>query len=262
MTRFTRTLTSVAYAAFLIYVFLPMLLVVIMSFKDSRFTGFPINSWTLAWYPEVFQNVEIVTALGYSTVIAITSTVAALFIGTWISLLLSGKKFVGRTIIFGLTILPTLIPGIISAVAFRIYAKILGIEPGMFAIIWAHTIHNIPFVVLVLVGRLSTLPKNYGEAACDLGADPLVTFFRITVPYLRPALLGAGIFCLLVSFDDFIRSFFLGGYQPTLPVYIFTKLKSGMSPEINAISTIVLVMTAVVGIWAERFMRRMKKGSV
>jgi spermidine/putrescine transport system permease protein len=78
---------------------------------------------------------------------------------------------------------------------------------------------------------------------------------RITLPYLKPALIGAGVFCMLLSFDDFIRSFFLGGYEPTLPVLIFAKLRSGMSPEINAISTVVLVMTAILGLWAERSMR-------
>ena len=97
------------------------------------------------------------------------------------------------------------------------------------------------------------------QTARDLGADPLIAFIRVTVPYLRPALIGAGIFCLLLSFDDFVRSFFLGGYDPTLPVLIFTRLHSGMSPEINAIATVALVLTAIVGIWAERSMRRMRK---
>lgn len=160
---------------------------------------------------------------------------------------------------FGLTILPALVPGIISAIAFRIYARWLGIEPGMGAIIWAHAVHNVPFVALVVMARLSTLPKSQIEAARDLGADPVITFLRITIPYLIPAILGASIFCLLLSFDDFVRSFFLGGYEPTLPVLIFAKLRSGMSPEINAIATVALILTAGIGIWAERFTRRMNK---
>ena len=109
------------------------------------------------------------------------------------------------------------------------------------------------------MARLSTLPKSQTEAARDLGADPIIAFLRITLPYLAPAIMGASIFCLLLSFDDFVRSFFLGGYEPTLPVLIFAKLKSGMSPEINAIATVALVITAVLGIWAERFTRRLNK---
>ena len=101
----------------------------------------------------------------------------------------------------------------------------------------------------------------YGEAARDLGADPLIAFGRITLPYLVPAIMGASIFCLLLSFDDFVRSFFLGGYEPTLPVLIFAMLRSGMSPEINAIATVALVLTAAIGVWAERFTRRLNKDS-
>lgn len=254
-----RILLGCTYWAFVLYVFVPLLLMILMGFKDSKFIGFPIRSWTLDWYTGVFSDGDVVSTLGYSMVIAVLSTLISVAIGTWIAVLLEGRKFLGRTAVFGLTILPALIPGIISAIAFRIYARWLGIEPGMGAIIWSHAVHNVPFVALVVMARLSTLPKSQIEAARDLGADPIIAFLRITLPYLVPAILGASIFCLLLSFDDFVRSFFLGGYEPTLPVLIFAKLRSGMSPEINAIATVALVLTAALGIWAERFTRRMKK---
>ncbi len=248
---------SLIYAAFVVYVFMPLFVLVAMGFKDSKFIGFPIKGWTLDWYAGVFENTEVLGVFSYSVLIAVVSTVISLLVGTWIAILLSGRRFFGRLIIYSLTLLPAVLPGIISAISFRIYARVLGIEPGMWAVIWAHAVHNVPFVVLVLVARLSTLPATYNEAARDLGADPLVAFVRVTLPYLRPAMIGAGVFCLLLSFDDFVRSFFLGGFQPTLPVYIFSKLRSGMSPEISAISTIVIIVTAILGIWAERSMRRL-----
>lgn len=261
MTRHSRILMSCIYWAFVVYLFVPLLLMVLMGFKDSKFIGFPIKSWTLDWYLGVFADAEVLSVFGYSILIAVVSTLISLFIGTWIATFLNNRKFFGRTLIFGLTLLPAVIPGIISAISFRIYARILGFEPGMWAIIWSHAVHNVPFVVLVVIARLSTLPPSYNEAARDLGADPFIAFVRVTLPYLRPAMIGAGIFCLLLSFDDFVRSFFLGGYDPTLPVLIFAKLRSGMSPEINAISTVALVLTALVGVWAERSMRRMKKNA-
>jgi spermidine/putrescine transport system permease protein len=261
MTRHNRILLSCVYWAFVAYVFVPLILMVMMGFKDSNFIGFPIRSWTLDWYTGVLADTETLTAFGYSVSIAVLSTVFSVIVGTWIAVLLEGRKFWGRAAIFGMTVLPALIPGIISAIAFRIYARYLGIEPGMGAIVWSHAVHNVPFVVLVVMARLSTLPKSQIEAARDLGADPLIAFLRITFPYLVPAIMGASIFCLLLSFDDFVRSFFLGGYEPTLPVLIFAKLKSGMSPEINAIATVALVLTAVIGVWAERFTRRMNKDS-
>ena len=259
MKRNNRTLLSCVYWSFVLYVFVPLILMILMGFKDSKFIGFPIRSWTLDWYVGVFSDAEVLSTLGYSVAIAVLSTLISVAVGTWIAVLLEGRKFLGRTAMFGLTILPALVPGIISAIAFRIYARWLGIEPGMGAIIWAHAVHNVPFVALVVMARLSTLPKSQIEAARDLGADPVITFLRITIPYLIPAILGASIFCLLLSFDDFVRSFFLGGYEPTLPVLIFAKLRSGMSPEINAIATVALILTAGIGIWAERFTRRMNK---
>lgn len=259
MTRNSRVLLSVVFWAFVVYLFVPLALMILMGFKDSKFIGFPIQSWTLDWYTGVFEDTEVIGTFFYSLIIAVVSTAASVVMGTWLAVLLTGRKFLGRGAVYGLMILPALVPGIISAIAFRIYARQLGIEPGMGAIIWAHAVHNVPFVTLVVMARLSTQPKSYAEAARDLGADPLVTFIRITLPYLKPAIIGASVFCLLLSFDDFVRSFFLGSYQPTLPVLIFSKLRSGMSPEINAISTIALILTAVLGIWAERSSRRMNK---
>lgn len=259
MTRTTRIVMSLIYWSFVVYVFVPLVLMVMMGFKDSKFIGFPIKSWTLDWYIGVFSDTEALSVFGYSVSIAVSSTLVSLFVGTWIAVLLADRKFFGRAVILALTILPALVPGVISAIAFRIYARLWEIQPGMFAIIWAHAIHNVPFVALVVVARLQTLPKFYSEAARDLGADPLIAFMRVTIPYLRPALIGAGVFCMLLSFDDFVRSFFLGGYEPTLPVLIFSKLRSGMSPEINAIATVAMLITACLGIWAERAMRRMKK---
>lgn len=258
MTRSTRILMACLYWTFVLYLLMPLALMMVMGFKDSNFIGFPITSWTLDWYKGVLADREVLSTFGYSTVIAVLSTMIALAIGTWIAVALTGRAFLGRAIILGLTLLPAVIPGVISAIAFRIYARVLGIEPGMWAIIWSHAVHNVPFVALVVMARLSTLPKSQTEAARDLGADPLIAFFRITVPYLAPAMIGAGVFCMLLSFDDFVRSYFLGGYEPTLPVLIFAKLRSGMSPEVNAISTVVLILTAILGIWAERSMRRLK----
>ena len=261
MTRHTRILMSVIYWAFIVYLFVPLVLMVMMGFKDSKFIGFPIRGWTVEWYVSVVQDAQVLGVFAYSMTIALSSTFLSLIIGTWIACFLGPNKFRGKVIVFAVTCLPAVIPGIISAISLRIFARGLEIEPGMLAIILGHTVHNVPFVALVVMARLSTLPPSHIEAARDLGADAIVAFFRITLPYLLPALIGAGIFCMLLSFDDFVRAFFLGGYEPTLPVLIFAKLRSGMSPEINAISTVVLILTAILGLWAERSMRRLNKGA-
>ena len=108
----------------------------------------------------------------------------------------------------------------------------------------------------MVLTRLRSMPANLVDAARDLGADPFIAFLRVTIPYLMPALVGGMIFCVLTSMDDFVRTFFLGGYQPTLPMLIFARVQGGMSPEINAIATVVLTVTAIVGLYAEHFTRR------
>ena len=261
MTAQTRIFLSVIYWAFVVYLFVPLLLMITMGFKDSRFIGFPIKAWTLNWYAEVFRDTEVLGVFAFSMTIALASTLLSLLIGVWVATFLGPNRFRGKLLVFALTCLPAVIPGIISAISLRIFARLIELEPGMLAIILGHTVHNVPFVALVIMARLSTLPPSQLEAARDLGADSLIAFMRVTLPYLRPALIGAGVFCMLLSFDDFVRSFFLGGYEPTLPVLIFAKLRSGMSPEINAISTVVLILTAILGLWAERSMRRLERTS-
>ncbi len=255
MTRHTRIIMSIIYWAFVLYLFVPLAMMVLMGFKDSNFIGFPIRSYTLKWYMSAIQDMEVLSTFGYSMAIAVSSTALALLAGTWAAMLLGPTKFRGKVVTFAMVCLPAVVPGIISAISLRIYAQAIGLNPGTLAIILGHTIHNVPFVVLVVIARLNSQPISHIEAARDLGADDVIAFFRITLPYLRPALIGAGVFCMLISFDDFVRSFFLGGYEPTLPVYIFAQLRSGMSPEINAISAVALFITAVSGLMAERFMR-------
>ena len=255
MTRNTRILMSILYWAFVIYLFIPLITMVLMGFKDSMFIGFPIQSWTLKWYTDVIQDLEVLSIFGYSMLIAFSSTAIALIIGTWAAILLGPTKFRGKLIVFALICLPAIIPGIISAIALRIFAETISLNPGTLAIILSHTIHNVPFVVLVVMARLNSQPDSHIDASKDLGADNLITFFRVTLPYLKPALIGASIFCMLISFDDFVRSFFLGGYEPTLPVYIFSQLRTGMSPIINAISAVALLITVIFGLFAERIIR-------
>ena len=251
-----RGLFLAIYWGFAVYLFVPLALVVVMGFKDSRFIGFPIEEWTLRWYREILGDADVIGAFAYSLAIAILSTVFSLIMGTWVACLLGPRQFFGKLVVFAIACLPAVIPGVISAIALRVFVRFIGLEPGFWAIVFGHTVHNVPFVMLVVMARLSTLPKSQVEAARDLGADPLLAFLRVTMPYLTPALIGAAVFCMLLSFDDFVRSFFLGSYQPTLPVLIFAELRSGMSPEINAISTVALVLTAALGIWAERSMRK------
>ena len=132
-----------------------------MGFKDSRFIGFPIRSWTLEWYVEVFRDGEVMETFGYSMVIAVATTVLSLFIGTWVATFVGPNRFPGKLLVFAILCLPAVVPGVISAIALRIFARAIDLDPGMLAIILGHTVHNVPFVALVVmassgIGRVSS----------------------------------------------------------------------------------------------------------
>lgn len=251
-----RTMLTAGYWAFILYLLLPLTLMMAMSFKDANFVAFPIGNWTLDWYAKVMQDKEFLEACLYSIMIAAATTLAATTIGTWIAMLIVAEGIRGQVIIFALACLPAVVPGMISAIAMRIFISTIDMPTGTAAIILGHTVHAVPFVVVMVLTRLRTMPGNLVDAARDLGADSVVAFFRVTLPYLWPALMGGMIFCVLLSIDDFVRTFFLGGYRPTLPMLIFAKVQGGMTPEINAMATLVLVVTAAVGLYAEFMTRR------
>jgi len=251
-----KTALSASYWLFVIYLLLPLALMMAMSFKDANFIAFPIGNWTLDWYGKVLQDKQFLHAAGYSIFIAVLTTIFATAIGLWIALLISAEGIWGRAIIFALACLPAVVPGLINAISMRIFIRVLDIPTGTGAVILGHTVHAVPFVVIMVLTRLRSMPNNLIDAARDLGADNFIAFVRVTIPFLAPALIGGMIFCVLTSIDDFVRTFFLGGYQTTLPMLIFAKVQSGMSPEINAMATIVLLVTACVGLYAEHFTRR------
>ena len=244
------------YWAFVAYLCVPLALLMAMSFKDSNFISFPIDSFTLKWYASVIQDKQFLGAVGYSLMIAAIVTLVATVIGVWIALIAANEAIWGRAIIFALACLPAVVPGMIEAIAMRIFIRLIHVPTGTFAIILGHTVHAVPFVVIMAMTRLRSMPANLIDAARDLGADNFIAFFRVTLPYLGPALVGGMIFCALTSIDDFVRTFFLGGYQTTLPMLIFAKISGGMSPEINAMATLVLIATAAIGLYAERRVRR------
>ncbi|AAK90797.2 MULTISPECIES: ABC transporter permease [Agrobacterium] len=251
-----KTALGACYAIFVIYLLLPLALMMAMSFKDANFIAFPISNWTLDWYGKVLQDKQFIEASVYSAGIALATTIGATVIGVWIALLISTEGIRGKAILFALACLPAVVPGLINAISMRIFIRMVDIPTGTFAIILSHTVHAVPFVVIMVLTRLRSMPANLVDAARDLGADAFVAFMRVTVPYILPALIGGMIFCVLTSIDDFVRTFFLGGYKPTLPMLIFAKVQGGMSPEINAMATIVLIVTAAIGLYAEHFTRR------
>jgi spermidine/putrescine transport system permease protein len=254
--RLGTSLLATAYILFLVYLLVPILLIALMSLRDARLVGFPITDWTFNWYRSAIVDTQFLSAFGYSLFIALATTFFALIIGVLAAMLLAREKLFARAMMFALFCLPAVIPGIVAAVSMRMFIRAIDVPTGTLAIILGHTSYAVPFVILMVLGRYQSMPRSLVDAARDLGADNFVAFIRVTLPYLRPSLIGGAIFCMLLSFDDFVRTFFLGGYEATLPILIFAKLRSGMSPELSAMATIAIIVTVSAGLYAERMTRR------
>lgn len=245
---------------FVLYLFTPLLVMAVMGFRDSNFVAFPIQAWTSDWYREVLFDRDIKESLWLSLRVSVMATVLSLVIGLPTAFLVARTSGLARGAFLVIIMLPAFIPVIVSAISLRIFAGRIGLETGLLAIALGHAVASMPFVVVMVLTRLDTMNRNLVDAARNLGADEFIVLFRVTLPYLGPALLGALIFSLLLSFEDFVRSFFLGGFEQTFPVMLYSRLRFGFDPGLAAVSTIVLLVTTGFGHFAERFLRSGRGG--
>ncbi len=243
-----RNLIAAFYWIAVLMLTLPLLLIAVTSVTDSTFVGFPLGRPSLRWYGTAAMDPQNGRAFLLSTGLAIGSAILAVLIGTWIALAADMLRGGWRAVLLAATLVPLVTPGIVHAISLRMAIRTVGLDPGPMAMLLGHVIHATPLAAIMVLARLATTPPHLAEAASDLGAGPVRTFLYVQFAWLRPAMAGAGLLAALNSFDDFIRSFFLGGYDATLPVLIFGRLRSGLTPEINALSTMVLA--AVLGIAA------------
>ena len=268
MMRFHRLVLPAYFWLFILYLFTPLLVIGIMGFRDSNFVSFPITKWTTDWYREILFDRDIQSSLWLSLRVAILSTAISLFVGLPTAFLVARTRAAVRATLIAVLMLPAFLPVIVSAISLRIFAGQIGLETGMLAISLGHAVASMPFVVIMVLTRIDSLNSSVVDAARNLGADPIIVLTRIVLPYLSPALFGAFLFSMLLSFEDFVRSFFLGGFDQTFPVLLYARLRFGFDPGLAAVSTIVLIATTCLGLFAERLVRgrqeqtkRQKKGS-
>jgi spermidine/putrescine transport system permease protein len=235
---------------------MPLALLALTSFSDTVVVGFPLGRFTLRWYGAALADPAFRSAFVLSLVVALASAALAVVAGTWIALAAATLRVRWlRGALLAAAVVPLATPGIIHAVALRIAIQMIGLSPGPLAIVLGHAIHATPYAVVVVGARLAALPGEQVAAARVFGAGPFRLFVHVLAPWLRPALYGAGALAALTSFDDFIRSFFLGGYEPTLPVLVFGRLRSGLTPEIDAVAVLVLLAASVLGLITSRTRR-------
>ncbi|MDR1111174.1 MAG: ABC transporter permease [Deltaproteobacteria bacterium] len=258
-----RPMVAIVAVASLALMYLPSAAVALFSVNNARY-GLAWRGFTLQWYARLFGNRDIIEAAINSLVLAVVSTLVATILGTALAIGLRRAPWPAALLrVFDLLInLPVVVPDIIMAVALAMAFNVLRLlssvfEMGLFTLIVGHVTFQISFVTLVVKSRLEALGQDTDEAAMDLYASRLFHFRHVTLPLILPGVLAGAMLAFTLSLDDFIISFFTHGPESvTLPIYIYASIKRGLSPEIHALSTLMLVLTTIPIIIAERLTRR------
>ena len=227
----------------LAFLYVPIVVLVVFSFNSAR-TGATWQGFTLDWYAKLFSNERLLDAALRSLIIAVVSTAGSVCIGTLTALAMERYRFRAKAAWDGLLYMPVIIPEIVAGVSLLMFFAALDVTRGFVTLTAAHIAFSMPFVYLTVRARLADFDLSVEEAAQDLGANEWVTFRRITLPLLMPGIVGGALLAFTLSIDDFIISFFVTGKGwDTLPIYIWSQLKRGVTPEVNAVSAMLLAFS-------------------
>ena len=223
-----------------IFLFLPILVLVVFSFNTSRL-NIVFEGFTLRWYRELFNNPMLVEALFNTLMVAVISTVISTVIGTISSYALKRFDFPGKKFINELLYIPVVMPEIVLGISLLCIYAFLKLELGMFTLILSHIAFSIPYVIVNVNSVMDTMNPNLEEAASDLGASKIKTFFKVVLPTLLPGILSGAQLAFTLSLDDVVVSYFTAGPESnTLPLQVFSMIKTGVTPDVNAMITIML----------------------
>ncbi|HEX2220199.1 MAG TPA: ABC transporter permease [Gemmatimonadales bacterium] len=251
LSRWTLALVAGVYA----FLHLPILVLVVFSFNESKFSA----SWvgfTLDWYSRLLERPDILRGLRASLVVAGASTVISAVLGTLVAVAIARHRFRGRGALEGFLYVPLVTPEIVVGISLLILFALVKIPLGLTTIVIAHVAFSLSFVVIVVLARLHGMDRSLEEAAMTLGADEITTFWKVTVPQLWPGILAGALLAFTMSFDDFvITSFVSGPGSSTLPIVVYGMVRRNIEPSINAISTVILLVTTALIYLADRFAR-------
>lgn len=230
---------------FFIFLYAPVIVLIALSFNAGRSSTI-WEGFSLKWYAVVLDNPDILRAAKNSLIVGVISTVISTGVATIAALGMDRARFRGQNAVNSVIALPLIVPEIVTAVATLIFFLSIGLTLGLGTVILAHVVFCIPFAYLPIKARLEGMPIAYREAAADLYANEWHTFRRVTLPLLWPGVISGAMLAFITSLDDFVITYFVAGPgASTLPIYIFASLRMGVTPEVNAISSLMLVVSIV-----------------
>jgi len=237
---------AVFSAAVFAFLYLPILVLILYSFNRDGVGGFPPKHFTLNWYAQLFADTSIWDSVLNSLLVAAGAVVVSLTLGLLAALALDRADFPGKSIFRRLVLLPLILPGIITGLSLLMFAVSLHFSRSLALVFFGHGTALISVATTELFAGLQKMDRALEEASLDLGATPWQTFWRITLPNLRLSLIAAGLLVFTLSMDEIAVTFFLIGSENTLPLEIWARLRRGITPEINAISTLIFVASVIL----------------
>jgi putative spermidine/putrescine transport system permease protein len=231
----------------LVFLLLPVLVIIPLSFSDSSFLSYPIEGWSMKWYQDMWNSEKWSLAARNSFIVAPLSTLLATVLGTLAAMGLAHTRFFGKGVLTSLLIAPMVVPIVVVGVSSYLYFAKWGLNDTYLGLIIVHAALGAPFVVTTVLATLQSFNQNLVKASLSLGASPLETFFRVTLPVIAPGVISGALFAFAISFDEVVVTLFLAGpEQVTLPRQMFTGIRENISPTIAAVATLLIIFTSVL----------------
>ena len=237
----------------LLFLFLPVLMLMLMSFNQSTTGVFPLKGFTLDWYRKALENRILWPALKNSVIIAGGTALLSALIGTPAAFALVRHSFRFKQVLRTALVLPMSLPTLLIGISLLSFFALLSFPRSLLTVIIGHVVYCVPYMVLVVSARLAEFDFSLEEAALDLGASPLETLRKVTFPLIRPSIIGAMLLIFAQSFDMFVITYFNIGAQSTLPMVIWSMMRTGINPSLNALGTMILAFSVLLLSVAYRF---------
>lgn len=233
------------------FLFLPILVLVLFSFEDSRLPTLPWSGWSLKWYATLLSDGRLIEALKNSLIVSPLSATAATILGFFAAYALNRFHFLGKNLLSIVLVVPILVPPLIMGVAFLGLLSRIHLQGQLFSVFLTHIVILMPTAIALVTIRLAQMPRDIEQAAWNLGASEWQALFRIVLPWSIPGIAGAWLLSFTFSFDEFVISWFVSGFQPTLPVAIYSFMAFNLDPSLNAIGAIIFAISVLLLIGAE-----------
>jgi spermidine/putrescine transport system permease protein len=246
-------LIGISAFAVMAFIYFPMLIVILYSFNPETVNSFPMKGFSMKWYKVMLENESLLQSLKISLLIGILGTFLALIIGTMGALAMNKYSFKLKRFFERIVLLPITLPGILTGVAMLSFFPLIGISISLTAVIIGHTTFLICLVLTQVYARLKRLDPYQEETAADLGLTPWKTFWQVTLPNIKTAMIGSALLAFTLSLDEIPVTFFLIARDNTLPIEIYTMLRRGITPEVNAISTIIFIVSLIALVLSVKF---------